>query len=193
MHKLAFCVFAGRLHMAWYLDDQLSEIIVEIGFEKLEAVLFKTLEEQVPPNTIFQSIIIPAGPAPFTQLRILRSIQLGLATGYQSETKMVSMFDLVFTALNIKTGICLLDTRRGDCFFQQRAYGHVLETGVKDPNQYIANTNDVIISDNPTLPQIPVTKNLATTMLTHDLSIVNDLIYGINIAIDLSAYGSKEK
>lgn len=213
--RLAFCVFAKQLHVAWSGGD----VILPIENNRVETVLFDVL------TTLHLSsineIIIPAGPAPFTQLRILRSTQLGLATGLGCVAPMVNIFDVLFANVGIDTGTCLLETRRGDYFLQTRIEGKITDEGVfpdvtdscaqqlesvragtqkksvffLDPdsnNPYmlrIRGCNDredrtepyTIISDDPKLSTIEITRNLAKTMLENDLRVCEELIYGVKL------------
>jgi tRNA A37 threonylcarbamoyladenosine modification protein TsaB len=172
--KLAFCVFAKHVHVAWDNDG----VIVPIEASRLETILFDVLS-MIKMNNV-SSVVIPAGPAPFTQLRILRATQLGLATGLRCAAPMVSMFDVLFAAADLKTGSCLLETRRGDYFSQTRKAGQVMEEGVT----VFPDVTDscATISDDSQLSTVEITQNLAKTMLERDLTLCVNLIYGITPA-----------
>ena len=221
MPRLAFCVFAKHLHVAWDSGD----IVLPLENNRVETVLFDMLSTLKINN--ISGIIIPAGPAPFTQLRILRATQLGLATGLKCTALMVNMFDVLFTATDLQTGSCFLETRRGDYFFQTRKDGKIVDEGIstdvilgkvrqhrdrgpisypvtgssssnpEDHNLNIINGSSIavlthlaeddrssystIISDNPSLATIQITKNLAKTMLENNFTLCLDLIYGITL------------
>lgn len=190
MSRLAFCVFSKQLHVAWETGD----LVVPLEESRLETILFDTLDPLIQKQK-FKSVIIPAGPAPFTQLRILRATQLGLATGLRCTASMINMFDVLFTALSIKTGACLLETRRGDHFFQTRKDGQIMERGVTvfdSCTQHLESVSagtqknsakdHTIISDDPKLATITITtQNLAKTMLENNFTLHTDLIYGITL------------
>lgn len=172
MSRLAFCIFAKQLHMAWDTQD----IIVPLENNRIETVLFDTLSTSIQGKN-FESIITSAGPAPFTQLRILRATQLGLSTGLRCDAPMVNMFDILFSAADMKTGSCLLETKRGDYFFQTRLDGTILDTGVTKTTL----EDQPIISDDPQLSTVEISQNLAKTMLENDFALCADLIYGIEL------------
>lgn len=169
--RLAFCVFAKQLHVAW----DTGGVIVPLENNRVETVLFDIISPLVQKQK-FDTIIIPAGPAPFTQLRILRATQLGLSTGLRCHASMVNMFDVLFSAATIETGACLLETRRGDYFFQTRQNGKISDTGISS-----GTTESPIISDNPALSTIVISQNLAENMCQHDFEPCADLIYGITL------------
>jgi tRNA A37 threonylcarbamoyladenosine modification protein TsaB len=182
MSRLAFCVFAKQLHVAWSGGD----VILPIGDNRLETILFDVLST-LKMNSV-NNITIPAGPAPFTQLRILRATQLGLATGFKCDASLVNMFDVLFTGAKVPTGSCFLETRRGDYFFQTRVDGKVTGEGIKafdknkdslDCHPRESEDDNPIISDDPLLSTIQVNQNLAKTMLENDFEVSTELIYGI--------------
>ena len=166
-------------------------MIIPLDNHKLETVLFDALSGIINKNVSINNIIIPAGPAPFTQLRVLRAIQLGLCTGLGCEALMVNMFDILFSATEVLTGSCLLETRRGDYFFQTRQDGIITDDGLtkvgipgftdSNDREDKGETLPIIISDNPELSTIKVTENLAHAMLEKDLPLCSDLIYGITL------------
>jgi len=170
---LAFCVFNKELHLA-FNDDC---IIVSLDNNRLETVLFDALSDILKNAKNIQCITIPAGPAPFTQLRILRAIQLGLATGFQCETKLVNMFDILFSASDMDTGSCFLETRRGDYFFQTRLARKITDEGLTNNPDFDGPT----ISDDPKLSTVEITRNLAKTIRENNFTSHANLIYGITL------------
>lgn len=168
---VAFCVFAKKLYVAWGG----GAAILPIENNRLETVLFDALSSLQ--LSAVRDIIISAGPAPFTQLRILRATQLGLATGLRCAAPLVNMFDVLFFAAGIKTGSCLLETRRGDYFLQTRVDGKIVDEGVS--NGIILGNE--IISDDPKLSTVEITQNLAKIMLENNLKSCEELIYGLQL------------
>lgn len=186
MPRLAFCVFAKQLHAAWNDDG----VIIPIGNNRVETVLFDVLSVVFGKNAcqsisavkvhdqgLSNCIIIPAGPAPFTQLRILRATQLGLASGLKRTALMVNMFDVLFSVADIKTGSCLLETRRGDYFSQTRQDGAITDERIVET----ISKDRPVISDDPKLSTFEITQNLAKTMLTNNFYPCENLIYGIEL------------
>lgn len=173
LSTLAFCVFAKRVYVAW----STGETIAPIEENKLESVLFDTLSPLLHTQK-FDRIIIPAGPAPFTQLRILRAVQLGLSTGLNCEPVMVTIFDVLFRSANLETGTCLLETKRGDYFFQTRLDGVAVDEGI---TQNPLHFSPPIISDAPQRSTVEITRNLARTMVEKNLTPCTELIYSITL------------
>ncbi len=181
-NRLAFCVFKNQIHIAYQLENDLQSQILHCGDQKLEAALFDLLSSIVK-RIKFNRIITTAGPAPFTQLRILRSVQLGLATGFQCTAPMINTFDVLFAAYKPKektnTTRCLLETRRGDYFYQTRQNGEIIAEGTTLLQQH--TDNEAIISDDDKISNVSIDQNLAYIMLNNNFKEQDQLLYGINL------------